>query len=278
MRPRQRVGQPPGSHVRLPVALALAATLALTALPGTTSFGANGVPASPPSETGLSVGKPPGVEAAGELARGASQRLAGYGARWQQVLARLAANKPFGWLAGVASLALGIMLLFFGWALLRFAFPVLAVVTGCVAGGFLALEFVVVVRPEAGEVSQRLALALGAVLGAVILLGIAHNARPLAWMLMAAAPFLVASVLLYPVGAAGPVVAISCSAFGLAFGICLVFCWGLLTHLLSGGGARTLFALALERPLALLLCAVAGTSVGADYQFLFGPRDTAPPE
>jgi len=241
---------------------------------------------------------PEGVKVAGRFVRQTGQKLAGYGKYWDKALAHLTAKKPFGWLLASVTLGFGVVLLLFGWSFLRAAFVPISAIVGSSAGAFMALEFVVALWPGAGEQKALPVLIIGGAMGALAFVAMAWRVRPLAWMFVAAAPFLVASVLLYPLSSAGRTAAILCAAGGLVAGVavalrrrastvistallgtlCLTFSWGMLTYLLHSAGARTLFTVAVQNPLALFLCMAVLAFVGADFQFILGARESGPAE
>lgn len=194
----------------------------------------------------------------------------------------------------MASLAVGVALLLFGWALLRAAFLPLSSVVGASTGLFMALEVTVGLLPGATEHTKISVLAAGAVLGLLVFTAAAWKLKSMAWMLVTAAPFLVASVLLYPLGLAGAIAAIGSAIAALAVGLAvalkrrtltvlstavlgtlsLTFCWSLLTYLVGGEGMRAWFNSAIEHPYTLFLSMGVVALLGGDFQFVFGPKDT----
>ena len=288
----------------LRVAVALAGILALSQLSAARGADAQEKPKPKESQpTGIfedasaeESGVPAGIEATRKLAEKAERKISGYGAYWQDALASLSRNRAFAGVAVGASLAVGIALLLFGWAFLRAAFLPLSAVVGASTGLFMALEVTVGLLPGATEHTKISVLAVGAVLGLLVFTAVAWKLKSMAWMLVTAAPFLVASVLLYPLGLAGAIAAIGSALAALAVGLAvalkrrtltvlstavlgtlsLTFCWSLLTYLVGGEGMRAWFSLAIEHPYALFLSMAVVALLGTDFQFVFGPRDTAP--
>ena len=67
---------------------------------------------------------------AGRFVRDTGQKLAGYGGYWEEALVHLAARKPVGWVLAVVPLVFGVVLLLFGWSVLRAAFVPISAVVG----------------------------------------------------------------------------------------------------------------------------------------------------
>ncbi len=239
---------------------------------------------------------PAGVGAARELAKKAEKKISGYGVYWQHALDSLSGNRVCAWAAVGASLVVGVLMLLLGWALLRAAFLPVAAVVGASTGLFMALQVTVGLLPRTGQDMRVSALAFGAVMGLAVFTVAAWKLRSMSWMLVTAAPFFVGSVLLYPLGLVGAAAAIACAAGGLVVGLvvalkrrtstilatcvlgtlCLTFSWSMLVTLVGSTGLQSWFTAAIEHPYALFACMGMLAIAGADFQFVFGPRDIEP--
>jgi len=229
---------------------------------------------------------------AGELAEGLRDTLSdkiqqciGY---WTNALEALGENRPLGWLVGMAVLALGLLLLGFGWAVLKALFVPFTAVLGMSCGAFFALQVAVGMMPESAAGTKLALLAIGAVFGLVLFLGCAIKAPPIAWMLVAMAPFMIISVFVFTIS---PTTAVVTTGLGLAFGLAssmrrreltiistsllgalgVAFCWGLFTQLLAQEALLNLFEKAVARPFVVAGAVLLIVFIGSDVQFILGP-------
>ena len=229
---------------------------------------------------------------AGELAEGIRDTLSDKIQQcigcWTDALEALSENKTMGWLVGMAVLVLGLLLLGFGWAVLKALFVPFTAVLGMSCGAFFALQVAVGMMPESGGGTKLILLAIGAVFGLVLFLGCAIKAPPIAWMLVAMAPFMIISVFVFPIS---PTTAVVTTGLGLAFGLAssmrrraltiistsllgalgVAFCWGLFTYLLAQEALLNLFEEAVARPFVVAGAVLLIVFIGSDVQFILGP-------
>ena len=248
---------------------------------------------------GLLAGAAPAQDAqdaqdAGAVVRDAAEeRAQQYAAHWQRAIFVLTQDKSFGWMAAAFLLAFGALSLFFGWALVKSAFLPIAATVGCGAGALLGMHMALLVSPAGwGEPVVR-PMIWGGTIGLIALLGAAIKARPLAWMLVVAAPFFVASVVVFPLEPGGALLAlisvagglllalfaaikprlVAAASSGLLGALCLAFCWGALARLTGLPFLTASFQAAIAHPLALMAGIVLVAVAGADLQCVLGPTD-----
>ena len=240
------------------------------------------------------VTEPPSAEQLRLKAEALLGQFAQYANRF---LGDLCANPMLGWLGAAVTLALGMVLLMFGWTLLRAVFVPFCAVVGFATGASAAAAIVLSAMPDASPGAKRLLLSAAAVGGTVVYGATALKARPIACMLVVAAPFLAVAALLLPLGGIGVVLGMGAVVLALAFGfgsvltlrplaivstaalgaVCLAACWGLLGHLLGEGLVRKSADWSISHPLALVVLVLCLAIVGASFQFNVGPREGEPP-
>jgi hypothetical protein len=210
-------------------------------------------------------------------------------------LRRAAANPAVGWPRALVLLAAGLAMLAFGWALLKTLFLPLSVLVAAATGGFLSAEAARCLSETESAAAVMAFMGLGAVLGAVFCFILARKVRPLAWMLVVAAPFLILSVFLFPLGFGGAALAVAAAAGGLVLGflatsrhrilvilsnsllgaMCAASAIAMMIHL--SGIASLLNALdwTLEAGWPVLVGLVLVMGAGTNFQLTFGPPDEA---
>lgn len=234
--------------------------------------------------------KPPEEDGVAERA---AKGIAGLAGRADAILTDFTGNATLGWAGAVILLGAALLLLGFGWALLRALFVPFSALIGGATGAFLAVELARVAGAGSGSGQLWGALAVGAVLGGGGAALIGARARPVGQMLVAAAPFLVISVFLFPLGAIGSLLAIGAVLVGLVLGfasmwrlrfivicstsllgsICLVGALAMAVHLTGAGtllaGLDWIVRNGWPAPLVVLLAAAAGVN----FQHTFGPPE-----
>lgn len=228
---------------------------------------------------------PTGKEAVREVEEAARERISEAVAAWRRALESLTARKSTGWILCAALVLAGGALLFFGWRLINSTFVFLSSAVGAGTGAYMALQACVVTNPHGDPTGKATCVVLGAVFGITLYLGTALRARPVAWMLVVAAPFLALSASVFP---SSPPLAVVAAAGGLGMGLAtafrqrsiatvssamlgamiLIFSAGMLVYLVDTETVHGWFDAAVGRPLVLALGMVLLIFIGTDLQLV----------
>ena len=232
---------------------------------------------------------PSAGEAARSLEKTARHQLGRGVVVWRSALRSLTARKFSGWLLLAFLVLSGLALLFAGWSLVNSTFVLLATAIGAGTGGYLGLQACLVLEPSTTGEGKATCLVLGAVFGIVLYLGTSLRARPIAWMLVVSAPFVVLSAAVYPVNGFIAVLA-ACGGLGMGlvaslrrralttvstamFGaLLLTFCTGLIVYLLDIEKLHNAFDKAVAHPLLLGLGVVLLIFIGTDLQLMLSKK------
>ncbi len=220
------------------------------------------------------------AERAGEIARHADSLL-------EQATRR----RWIGWVAFLGALAVGLMAMFYGWHLIQTFLIPFAPFWGLITGASIAFCLIAAFYSERAVWFRLLLFAVGAAFGFGLYLFSALRAKPVAAFLVIMSPFLVTAAFLFPVqdkvalaifavgfvtGFAAmievrPLAVVSTSIFGACS---LLAGAGLLSHLVGrrADWVRSAFTWLLDNPLIALLAWVVVAFVGANFQFMTGPR------
>ena len=242
--------------------------------------------------------KPPAKEAPAPeekagLAERAQAKLTKFSKHVDKAFAAVAERRLLGLVLIPVSLVAGGVLLLFGWRLLNGLFVPFATVMGALLGGFLAFQVVLALSAEPGTSTLVGVSIVGVVAGVALFCGTALKAVPVAWMLIVAAPFLVVSTFLFPLGRTGQLVAVITVVVGMVLGfasmmkrqpmvifstallgsISLVFCFGIVTHLTEAEALQSVLDFVYKYPFALLGAIGLLTLVGGDLQFITAPSE-----
>lgn len=247
---------------------------------------ARSAPAQPTQDSGAAINR-------AAIKNTAEQQAQRYAQHWQQAISTLTQDKSFGWIAVVFLFAFGSLSMLFGWALVKSAFLPIAAMVGCGTGALGGMQIALIVSPLGGEGVGVRPMIWGGTIGFIALLGAAIKVRPLAWMLVVAAPFFVASVVVFPMEPWGELLAmisvaggmllallaaikqrlVAAASSGLLGALCLAFCWGALARLTNVHFLNASFNAAIAHPLALMAGILVVAIAAADLQCVLGPTD-----
>ncbi|MBS3764538.1 MAG: hypothetical protein KGZ25_14665 [Planctomycetes bacterium] len=210
---------------------------------------------------------------------------------WQEALEGLSSEPVIGWPVVLGSVLIGLVLLGFGWTLLKLMFVPFATLMGFGAGAFMGMQLSVSAFGSIGAGAKVGIVVGGALFFLILFLLTAIKARPVAWLLIVTAPFLVLSTLIFPLTA---LAGILCAAIGILLGllsslhrrslailstallgsILLVFAWALATFLIKNPSLNSiLIAVMRDKPLYLLAIIGLVAFIGGDVQVVLGPPD-----
>lgn len=268
--------------------LVMMALMALAS--GTSAAGqAEGAPAKNGKGSPEKVEKRPEMPEAKEVVEGAEkvarEQINAAVKAWRQVLRDLTARKDTGWVLFVSLVLFGCALLVYGWRLLNRAFLFLAAAVGGGVGSYMGLQACLVLSSQAETIGKAGCLLIGAAFGIALYLGTALRAKPLAWMLLVAAPFLIFSAYIAP---SSFTVALLAAGSGLAMGLAaglrqramvtvstamlgalmVVFSGGMLVHLLGSRTAHEWFDTVVGRPFVLAAVFLLLIFIGTDLQLI----------
>ena len=208
-----------------------------------------------------------------------------------ELLDELSDSAAIGWPAAAVAMLLGGALLAYGWALFRNLFLPVCAVVGLATGSSVAAAVVLSAMQDVSPALRQLSLLVGASAGTVIYLVIAAKARPIACIMVIAAPFLILAALLLPLGSTGSVLALAAIVLALAMGfgsviklrplaivstavlgaVCLAVWWGLLSHLCEISFIDRSSRWAMSHPWALIVVVACLAALGISFQLNLGP-------
>lgn len=230
-------------------------------------------------------------EATEELAEQAGESASLLADRVNARLAQLVRRPAAAWTAVVALLGGGLALLLFGWAMMKALFLPLSSLIAAATATFLAGEIVLAMSPDSSSALQLGVPAVGAAGAIALNVVLARKARPLAWLMVVLAPFLVLSAFIFPLGPYGKLLAVVTVAVGLAVGFvstvhhrllvivsnsllgatCLVAGLAVLAQLTRIGAMLSALDWAIRVGWPLPLVVVVLAAAGVNLQLTFGP-------
>jgi hypothetical protein len=228
---------------------------------------------------------PSAREAVDKVRESARERVSQALKVWRRALVSLTARKITAWVVFAVLVLFGAALLFAGYRLINSTFVFVSTAVGTGVGAYLGLQACVVASPQGDATGKAVCLLLGAVFGIALFLGSAVRARPVAWMLVTAAPFLALSASVFP---SSPTLAIVAAVGGLGMGLAtalrqrpvttvssamlgamaLLFSAGMFVYLLDNPALHGWFDTAVGHPLVLALGLVLLIFVGTDIQLI----------
>ncbi|MCD6415198.1 MAG: hypothetical protein J7M08_00690 [Planctomycetes bacterium] len=226
-----------------------------------------------------------------ELSRKAGAKIRSFAVYADNFFSRSTKKRNLGWVMFAGAVLVGLVSMFYGWAIVQGFLVPFAPLWGLVTGGSVA--FCLVAAFARGEETwlKLLLVSVGTALGFGFYLFSALRARPIGVLLVVMSPFLIAAAFLFPfqdkvalvifvlgflLGFAAmietrPLTIISTSIFGSLF---LLSAIGLASHLVGDQAAwlQHSFQWLLKTPYALIAVWLLLAFIASNFQFMIGPR------